>query len=103
MGNETSFGLGFSGNEMIGKFVAGNDFNYVQAHATSIAASGKYNISSCSSEVIASGRVQMKTIRQLTSSTVLSAMTAILTPSSRRSHLRSRTASGSTPAKAAES
>ena len=60
MGNETSFGLGFSGNEMIGKFVAGNDFNYVQAHATSIAASGKYNISSCSSEVIASGRVQMK-------------------------------------------
>ena len=37
MGNETSFGLGFSGNEMIGKFVAGNDFNYVQAHATSIA------------------------------------------------------------------
>lgn len=58
MGNETSFGLGFSGNEMIGKFVAGNDFNYVQAHATSIAASGKYNISSCSSEVIA--RVQMK-------------------------------------------
>ena len=45
---------------MIGKFVAGNDFNYVQAHATSIAASGKYNISSCSSEVIASGRVQMK-------------------------------------------
>lgn len=60
MGNETSFGLGFSGNEMIGKFVAGNDFNYVEAHATSIAASGKYNISSCSSEVIASGRVQMK-------------------------------------------
>ena len=61
MGNETSFGLGFSGNEMIGKFVAGNDFNYVQAHATSIAASGKYNISSCSSEVITtSGRVQMK-------------------------------------------
>lgn len=60
MGNENSFGLGFSGNEMIGKFVAGNDFNYVQAHATSIAASGKYNISSCSSEVITSGRVQMK-------------------------------------------
>ncbi len=40
--------------------MSGNDINYVQAHATSIAASGRYNISSCSSEVITSGRVQMK-------------------------------------------
>ncbi len=60
MGNETSSGLGFCGNEMVGKFVAGNDFDNVQVHAQGIAAGAKYNIASCSSEAIADGKVKME-------------------------------------------
>lgn len=60
MGLETSHGLGYCGNEMIGKFVAGNDFDYVVSHAKSIALANKYNIASCSSEAIASGKVKME-------------------------------------------
>lgn len=39
MGNESSSGLGYSGNELAGDFIAGNDFSYVEEHARSIAAS----------------------------------------------------------------
>lgn len=39
MGNESSSGLGYSGNELAGNFIAGNDFSYVEEHARSIAAS----------------------------------------------------------------
>ena len=60
MGIETSHGLGYCGNEMIGKFVAGNDFDYVVSHAKSIASANKYSIASCSSEAIASGKVKME-------------------------------------------
>ncbi len=60
MGNETSWGLGFCGNEMAGNFVAGNDFNYVSEHAKSIAAGKKYNIASCSSEAVTCGKVNME-------------------------------------------
>ena len=60
MGLETSHGLGYCGNEMIGKFVAGNDFDYVVSHAKSIATANKYNIASCSSEAIATGKVKME-------------------------------------------
>lgn len=60
MGIETNSGLGYSGNEMVGMFVAGNDFNNVVTHARSIAAGCKYNIASCSSEAIADGKVKME-------------------------------------------
>ena len=60
MGNESSSGLGYCDNEMIGHFVAGNDFDNVATHARSIATSGKYNIVSCSSEAIANGKVKME-------------------------------------------
>lgn len=60
MGQETTKGLGYCGNEMIGKFVAGNDFNYVVSHARSIALANKYNIASCSSEAVANGKVRME-------------------------------------------
>lgn len=60
MGQETTNGLGYCGNEMIGKFVAGNDFNYVVSHARSIALANKYNIASCSSEAVANGKVRME-------------------------------------------
>ena len=60
MGDESVNGLGYCGNEMIGQFVAGNDFNYTCEHASAIAATQKYNIASCSSEAIISGKVDMK-------------------------------------------
>ena len=60
MGQETTNGLGYCGNEMIGKFVAGNDFNYVVSHARSLALANKYNIASCSSEAVANGKVRME-------------------------------------------
>lgn len=60
MGQETTNGLGYCGNEMTGKFVAGNDFNYVVSHARSIALANKYNIASCSSEAVANGKVRME-------------------------------------------
>lgn len=60
MGDESENGLGYCGNEMIGQFVAGNDFNYTCEHASAIAASQKYSIASCSSEAIISGKVDMK-------------------------------------------
>ena len=60
MGDESENGLGYCGNEMIGQFVAGNDFNYTCEHASAIAATQKYNIASCSSEAIISGKIDMK-------------------------------------------
>ena len=59
MGNESSSGLGYSGNELAGHFIVGNDFSYVEEHARSIAASQKYNVASCSSECVAAGKVKM--------------------------------------------
>lgn len=60
MGNESSSGLGYSGNEMVGKFIAGNDFDNVVNHARSIASGYKYNIASCSSQAINDGKVKME-------------------------------------------
>ncbi len=45
-------GLGYSGNELAGMLIAGNDFNYVKTHADAIAAHHRYNIVSCSSEAL---------------------------------------------------
>ena len=51
MGNENG-GLGDSGEELAGRLIAGNDFNYVKTHAEAIASAGRYNIVSCSSEAL---------------------------------------------------
>lgn len=45
-------GLGYSGNELMGRFTAGNDFNYSAAHAKAIMQAGAYNIISMSSEAV---------------------------------------------------
>lgn len=58
-GKENSSGLGYSGNELSGTFIAGNDFNYIPVHAKAIAAAHKYNIASCSSKAIEIGKVDM--------------------------------------------
>jgi hypothetical protein len=52
IGIEDSTGLGFTSKEWEGKFIGGNEFNYVQAHAQSIHQAGNYNIVSCSSEAL---------------------------------------------------
>ena len=52
IGVEDSTGLGFTYNELEGRFIAGNDFNYVRTHADAIAPATQYNIASCSSEAL---------------------------------------------------
>ena len=52
MGGNGSAGMGFSGNELSGQVVAGNDGNHVRTHADAIAAAGKYNIVSASSYAV---------------------------------------------------
>ena len=52
-------GLGNSGEELTGMLIAGNDFNYVMTHAKAIASAKQYNIVSCSSETIETGKVNL--------------------------------------------
>ncbi len=59
MGVDGTNGLGYCGNELAGKFIAGNDFNYTVEHARAISDANQYSIASCSSEAILSGKVQM--------------------------------------------
>ncbi|MDD7318127.1 MAG: fibronectin type III domain-containing protein [Prevotella sp.] len=59
IGMTSSSGLGFSGNELQGKFIAGNDFNYTTTHAEAIMATGKYNVASCSSKAVENGEVNL--------------------------------------------
>ncbi len=40
-------------------FVAGNDRNHVRTHAEAIQASGSYNIASCSSEALETGKIDL--------------------------------------------
>lgn len=58
-GQEGPSALGYTGSELEGMFIAGNDFNYVRTHAEAIRSAAKYNIVSCSSEAVESGRVKL--------------------------------------------
>ena len=49
MGKEVG-GLGDSGEELAGRLIAGNDFNYVKTHAEAIEKAGRYHIVSCASD-----------------------------------------------------
>ncbi|MBO6187175.1 MAG: xanthan lyase [Prevotella sp.] len=53
-------GLGYGGNELAGKLIAGNDFNYVKTHADAMAAAGSCNIVSCSSEAMETGKLDLR-------------------------------------------
>ena len=59
MGREGG-GLGYSGEELTGMLIAGNDFNYVKTHAEAIQHSTEYNIISCSSKALDNGKVNLK-------------------------------------------
>ncbi len=52
-------GLGDCGEELTGMLIAGNDFNYVKTHAKAIDSAKKYNIVSCSSEAVETGKVNL--------------------------------------------
>ncbi len=52
IGVEGSTGLGYTSDDMLGRFVGGNEFDYVRTHASAIYHAGKYNIVSCSSDAI---------------------------------------------------
>ncbi|MBB1529666.1 MAG: xanthan lyase [Prevotella sp.] len=60
MGIEGSSGLGYSGNELAGKFIAGNDFNYIMGHVSAITSTPQYNVASCSSTAIENGSVKLE-------------------------------------------
>lgn len=49
-GGEGALSLGFSSDELIGKEIAGNTFDYPLTHGKAIASSGKYSFSSVSKE-----------------------------------------------------
>ena len=55
-------GLGYTGEELTGMLIAGNDFNYVKTHAEAIVAARDYNIISCSSEALETAKIQLKNI-----------------------------------------
>ena len=52
MGVEDSTGLGFGYTELAGRFIAGNDFNYIRTHAEAIRQAGYYNVVSCSADAL---------------------------------------------------
>lgn len=59
MGSESPDGLGWSDNRYGGKFIAGNNFDYVRTHAMAIESAQNYSIVSCSSKAIEAGKVNL--------------------------------------------
>lgn len=59
MGSETATGLGYSGNELVGNFIAGNTFDYTKEHTEAIATAHIYNVVSCSSKAVETGIIDM--------------------------------------------
>ena len=60
IGIEGANGLGYSGNELAGKIIAGNDFNYIKSHTSAIISEKQYNVVSCSSEAIENGKIKLE-------------------------------------------
>ncbi len=59
MGKEGVGALGYGGNELAGKLIAGNDFNYIRTHAEAIQSAQKYNIVSCSGTAVENGQIHL--------------------------------------------
>lgn len=59
-GGSSENDLGWSSDELAGQFIAGNDFNYVMAHAKAIASAQEYNIVSASNKAINNGKLKLK-------------------------------------------
>ncbi|MCD8282038.1 MAG: fibronectin type III domain-containing protein [Prevotella sp.] len=58
MGQSDSEGLGYCGNELVGKFVMGNEFNYSVDHTRALASAKKYSVASCTLSALRDGRVK---------------------------------------------
>lgn len=58
-GREGPGALGYTGNELVGKFVAGNDFNYIAEHVDAFASAGEYSVVSCSSECLGNSKFHL--------------------------------------------
>lgn len=58
-GREGVSALGYCGDELAGCFIAGNDFNYTTTHAKAIKSANMYNIVSCSSESVETGKINL--------------------------------------------
>ncbi len=63
MGREDETGLGWSGDELTGVLVAGNDMTHLHTHAEAIAATNGYNIASASSLSVEEGKVSLAKYR----------------------------------------
>ena len=62
LGIEDTTGLGFTTNELEGRFIAGNTFDYVRTHAQAIAQAGHYSILSASAQAVESGEMDLRGI-----------------------------------------
>lgn len=60
IGIEGPGGLGYSGNELAGQIIKGNEFNYVQTHAQAIASARRYNIVSCSKYAVERNKIDLR-------------------------------------------
>ena len=60
IGIEDSTGLGFTTNELEGRFIAGNTFDYVRTHAEAISHAGFYNIVSASAQAVEAYDLHLK-------------------------------------------
>ena len=59
LGVVDSTGLGFSTNELEGRFVAGNTFDYVREHSQAIRHAGAYSIASASAQALENGDIDL--------------------------------------------
>ena len=60
IGVEDSTGLGFSTNELEGRFIMGNTFDYVRTHAEAIRHAGHFNIVSASAQAVETDDLHLK-------------------------------------------
>ena len=60
IGVETEGGLGYSGSEWEGKYIAGNTFDYPFVHGKAIQMAGNWSFVSCSDETLESGSTDLR-------------------------------------------
>ena len=58
-GKDGPDGFGYCGSDLEGRFIAGNEFNYVRTHADAIAMAQKFNVVSCSVGAVEQGLVSL--------------------------------------------
>ena len=59
MGVEGQGGLGYSGTEWQGMFIAGNNFDYVRSHAAALLSVDDCNVASCSRGALETGKIDV--------------------------------------------